>query len=162
MYTFEEPGHKTRIPRFGYKVKIISRIFAHSLQSNASFYMFRRINILVLIITMAGMVLLSSCSDPKPDKGSLGITVVNGITGMPVPYELLYISKSYQDLENNIHLDSSWTDANGSLRFHQLAPGIYWYDTQHWQDFGAARVMNGIDTDVTLWVNTPDTTVQNK
>ncbi|HTX89030.1 MAG TPA: hypothetical protein VMC08_08580 [Bacteroidales bacterium] len=123
--------------------------------------MFRKIAFAIPVLFLAGILLCTSCSTPKADKGTLGITVVKGNDGSPVSYELIVLASSLQNLENKVYLDSNWTDANGFFRFHQKDPGIYWYRAKHWVDYGAARVMNGIDSDVILWVNTPDTTVHN-
>jgi hypothetical protein len=122
--------------------------------------MYRKIIVLLAVFISAGLVFSTSCTEPPPDKGSLGIKVLRASDGLPVQSELIYISRSYQDLENKIHLDSNWTDSNGFFRFRQKNPGFYWYDTQHWEDYGAAEVLNGIDADVILWVNTPDTTIR--
>ena len=77
--------------------------------------------------------------------------------GTLVTGELIYLSRSYQDLQNRIHIDSAWTNVYGFFHFTEKEPGYYWYDTKTWEDYGAAKVLNGIDTFVILCVNTPDT-----
>ncbi len=117
------------------------------------------INILLVFLFLSAIVVVPSCTEKQPDKGTLSVRVIKASDGSSVPYELVYLAKTYQDMQNKIHFDSNWTDMNGFFRFRDLDPGVYWYDTQHWEDYGAARVLNAVDIDVILWVQTPDTTV---
>ncbi len=120
--------------------------------------MSHKINLLIIFLFLSTGWILHSCKEDKPTQGSLGITVLKS-DGTPVSGDIIYISKSLQDLQNRIYSDSNWTDATGTYRFHKKDPGIYWYQAKYWMDIGAARVLNGIDVDVILWVNTPDTTI---
>ena len=118
--------------------------------------MLRNTRFFIIFIFLAGFLFFSSCSDPAPTKGSLTITVMK-YDGTPLSGILIYLSRSYQDLQNRSYIDSAWTNAYGYFHFSEKEPGYYWYDTKDWEDYGAAKVLNGIDTFVILWVNTPDT-----
>jgi hypothetical protein len=97
---------------------------------------------------------LSSCSKNGPEAGMLTLQVMQPEYGV-VPWENVYIATSLKNLQAHSYLDSSQTNVNGYVKFDTLDPGVYWYDTQHWEDYGAVEVFLGIDTRAILWVNTP-------
>jgi hypothetical protein len=111
----------------------------------------------LLIITsllVAGALWLASCSDKEPEVGMLTINVINPQSG-PVPWEWVYLATSLENLQNKVYADQAQTTEQGWVKFDTLTPGIYWYDTEHWEDYGAVGVYLGIDTRAVLWVNTP-------
>ncbi len=121
--------------------------------------MIKKILLVLAVLAVTGLIFNTSCTEKTPTKGTLGITVLKATDGSAVQSELLYLSRSYQDMNNKVYSDSGWTDANGFIRFHQRDPGMYWYRVKHWTDFGAARVINATDIDVILMVDSPDTTI---
>lgn len=97
---------------------------------------------------------LPSCSTEQPTHGILVVTVMDA-NGNVLPYEQVFLASSYQNLRNEEYLMTGWTDEKGEVLFMNLLPAFYWYDTQHWEDYGAAQVWAGIEHYVILWVNTP-------
>ena len=84
----------------------------------------------------------------------LTLRVLNPDIG-PVPWETVYLATSLENLQAHAYAEQLVTNEDGYAKFDSLAPGVYWYDTEHWEDFGAVGVYLGIDTKAVLWVNTP-------
>ncbi len=100
------------------------------------------------------IVMLPSCSSEEATVGILVIKVMD-TDGNIVIGEQVYIATSYQNLKAGNYVSNQWTDQDGTVLFMDLTPVVYWYDTEHWEDYGAVQVYAGIEQFVTLWVNTP-------
>jgi hypothetical protein len=114
----------------------------------------RRIAIIItaLLITVAGM--LVSCTKEVQEPGMLTLRVLNPQIG-PVQWEKVYIATSLPNLMGHIYVQETMTSDSGYAKFDTLAPGMYWYGTEHWADYGAVDVFFNIDIHAILWVNTP-------
>ena len=113
---------------------------------------------LLLIIPLflfAGLIILPSCNTPEPATGNLFITVYNPGTGSLVVNEQVYLATSYYNLTHGIYLRTAWTNIAGQVYFGDLDPGYYYYDTEHWEDYGGTLLYAGFDFYVHLYVNTP-------
>ena len=111
-----------------------------------------------LIFSIAACIILSvntGCSSKNPTNGTILIKVIDYKTNLVVPNELVYIALSYDNLKNHIWLNSLYTDVNGKVFFHDLNPVTIYYDTEHWENYGAAQIYAGIDESVILYVDTP-------
>lgn len=106
------------------------------------------------LLFFASATLLPSCSS---DEATVGILVVKVIDsdGNPLVGEQVMLATSYQDMINGNYSGSKWTDQDGEVLFMNLPPLYFWYDTEHWEDWGAVQVYAGIEQFVTLRVNTP-------
>ncbi|MBE0646682.1 MAG: hypothetical protein IH596_02740 [Bacteroidales bacterium] len=106
------------------------------------------------LLLLGSLVILPSCSSEDATVGILVIQVMtsdgNVLVGEPV-----YLATSYQNLQSKNYVASGWTDQYGEVLFMDLTPLEYWYDTEHWEDYGAVQTYAGIEQFVTLWVNTP-------
>lgn len=109
---------------------------------------------LVTFLTLTFTLFLGSCSKNDPESGMLTLQVMRPNFGV-VPWENVYIATSLENLQARYYMDSCMTNENGYAKFDTLAPGMYWYDTQHWEDYGAMEIYLGIDTHAILWVNSP-------
>lgn len=113
-----------------------------------------------LVILMSGLllftslVILPSCSSEDATEGILVIRVMDS-KGKLLVGEQVYLAISYQNLQAGKYISNKWTNQEGEVLFQDLPPIIYWYDTEHWEDYGAVQVYAGIDVHVILWVNTP-------
>ncbi|TSA25733.1 MAG: carboxypeptidase regulatory-like domain-containing protein [Bacteroidetes bacterium] len=105
-------------------------------------------------LLFASIVLFPSCSTKEATTGLLIIKVMDS-NGEVVVGEQVYLATSYQNLQSGTYIGNKWTDQNGNVLFTDLVPGVYWYDTEHWEDYGAVQVYAGFDHMVILWVNTP-------
>lgn len=108
----------------------------------------------ISILLVSGFLCLPSCSTEDPTTGILNITVLD-TWGFPVAFEQVYLATSHQNLKEGIYVSSGWTNEFGQIAFYGLIPIVYWYDTEHWEDYGANQVYAGIEDYVFLWVNTP-------
>ncbi|MFH1297888.1 MAG: hypothetical protein ABIJ04_11570 [Bacteroidota bacterium] len=106
------------------------------------------------ILLFASIVMLPSCSSEEATVGILVIKVMD-TNGNVVVGEQVYLATSYQNLQTGNYIGNKWTDQNGEVLFMDLTPIYYWYDTEHWEDYGAVQVYAGIEHFVILWVNTP-------
>jgi len=106
-------------------------------------------------LTFSSLLLLSGCNSKSPETGTLTITVIDYMTNLPVPNQLVYIATSYANLKNHVWLNSLYTDANGKVFFHDLMPVMTYYDTEQWEDYSATQVYAGIDQLAVLYVNDP-------
>ncbi|MCX6284890.1 MAG: hypothetical protein NTW31_11730 [Bacteroidetes bacterium] len=106
-------------------------------------------------ITFSWLMLFSGCSSKNPSTGTLTVIVYDYMTNTVVPNELVYLATSYQNLRNHVWINSLYTDANGRVYFHDLTPIITYYDTEHWENYGATQVYAGIDETAILYVNNP-------
>ncbi|MEI6888335.1 MAG: hypothetical protein ACOYM0_09010 [Bacteroidales bacterium] len=107
------------------------------------------------VLTFSCLVLFSGCTSKNATTGTLTVMVVDYLTNVPIPNELVYIATSYQNLQNHIWVNSLYTDANGKAFFRDLTPFVMYYDTEHWENYGAIQVYAGIDQTTILYVNTP-------
>jgi len=115
----------------------------------------KRFAILIFTFFVVNVTLfMGSCSKNDPQSGMLTLQVMSPVSGV-VPWENVYIATSLENLQARYYLDSCLTNEDGYAKFDTLSPGIYWYDTQHWEDYGAVEIYLGIDTHAILWVNTP-------
>ncbi len=103
---------------------------------------------------VGGALFLASCTKTEQTNGMLTLRVMQPVS-QPVPWEEVYIAKSLENLEAHIYFDSGQTNVEGYVKFDSLSPGVYWYDTRNWEDYGAVEVYLDIDTHAVLWVNTP-------
>jgi len=108
--------------------------------------------ILAFVLVNASLF-LTSCSNDEATPGMLTLRVMspNGA----VAWEKVYLAGSADSLQSHLYLSEGVTNENGYIKFDTLAPGMYWYDTEHWEDYGAAIVYLNIDTRAILWVNSP-------
>lgn len=106
------------------------------------------------LFLMTVIVFMPSCSTEEPTAGILVIKVMDS-NGDIIVNEQVMLAASFQDLQEGNYLGNAWTDLNGEVLFMDLAPRFYWYDTENWEDYGAAQVYAGIEHFVILWVNTP-------
>jgi len=110
------------------------------------------VTISLLLFTLAAT--LPSCTEDQPTDGILVIQVVD-TNGVAIIGEQVYLATSLANLQNGIYISNNWTNDNGVVWFSNLLPLHYWYDTEHWEDYGGAQVWAGIEHIVTLRVNTP-------
>ena len=106
------------------------------------------------VIVFGGLTLMPSCKVEEPTSGILVITVMDSY-GNLVTGEQVYIATSYQNLQTGHYYARGWTDELGEVLFMDLPPVYFWYDTEHWEDYGATQVYVGFEHYVILWVNTP-------
>ncbi len=106
------------------------------------------------VLIFGSLAFFPSCDMEEPTVGILVITVVDS-NGNIVTDEQVFLATSYQDLQTGNWFISKYTDFRGEVFFMDLQPIYYWYDTEHWEDYGGAQVYAGIEHLVTLWVNTP-------
>lgn len=106
-------------------------------------------------LTFSWLILFSGCSSKNPTTGTLTVIVYDYMTNTVIPNELVYIASSYQNLRNHVWMNSLYTDASGRAYFHDLAPIVTFYDTEHWESYGASQVYAGIDETAILYVNSP-------
>jgi hypothetical protein len=113
-----------------------------------------RKNIVMIISTLSfcGLMTFSGCSSKNATDGTVTITIVDYKTNLPIPNELVYISSSYENLKNHVWLDSKYTDGTGRVSY-RLTPILVYYDTEHWENYGATQVYAGTDESVILYVN---------
>lgn len=104
---------------------------------------------------IAGFLTFSSCSDPDPTFGTLTIIVYNPSNGTVITNEQVYLATSLNNLKQGIYIKNAWTNNLGLVYFGDLPPGFYYYDTEHWEDYGATQLYAGFDFYVHLYVNTP-------
>ncbi|MBN1199132.1 MAG: hypothetical protein JXA23_07255 [Bacteroidales bacterium] len=102
----------------------------------------------------ATSVMLPSCSSEEATVGLLVIRVMDS-NGNLLVGEQVYLATSYENLKAGNYITNQWTDEDGEVLFLNLPPIYYWYDTEHWEDYGAVQVWAGIEQYVILWVNTP-------
>ncbi|MEI7981142.1 MAG: hypothetical protein WCI71_05785 [Bacteroidota bacterium] len=98
---------------------------------------------------------ISSCTSPNPTVGTLTITVYNPSSGALIVGEQVYLATSLTNLKQGIYIRTAWTNNFGLVYFGDLTPGFYFYDTEHWEDYGATQLYAGLDFYVHLYVNTP-------
>ena len=106
------------------------------------------------ILIFGSLSFSPSCNVEQPTMGILTITVIDS-NGNIIPDEQVFLATSYQDLQKGNYFKSKYTDFRGEVFFMDLQPIYYWYDTEHWEDYGGAQVYAGIEHLVTLVVNTP-------
>jgi hypothetical protein len=106
-------------------------------------------------LTFCGLILFAGCNSKNATTGTITITVLDYRTNLPIPNELVYIATGYNNLKNHVWINSIYTDVNGKAFFHDLSPIVIFYDTEHWENYGAIQVYAGIDQSVILYVNTP-------
>jgi len=107
------------------------------------------------LLLFSTIVMLPSCT--PDDRVTVGILVIKVMdtNGNLLVGEQVFLATSYQDLQAGRYITNQWTDDKGEVLFMDLTPIDYWYDTEHWEDYGAVQVYAGIEQFVTLWVNTP-------
>jgi len=106
------------------------------------------------LLFFASIIILPSCNSEEVTVGILVVKVIDA-DGNPLANELLMLASSYENLKAANYTGSKWTDQDGEVLFMDLTPGYYWYDTEHWEDWGAVQTYAGIEIFVTLQVNTP-------
>ena len=110
---------------------------------------------LVAIILLVGvMPVFTGCDAEDPVDGLLVITVMDENNNR-IPYEQVFLATSYENLKAGIYEYNGWTDENGQVTFLFLPPKYYYYDTEHWEDYGSTLVYAGLEHYVILYVNTP-------
>ncbi len=114
----------------------------------------RTVILIIAILAVCSAAWLASCTKEPQTPGMLTLRVVNPQTG-PVPWEKVYLATSAANLQAHIYVQETMTSDSGYAKFDTLTPGLYWYDTEHWEDYGASEVFLNIDTHAILWVNTP-------
>lgn len=107
------------------------------------------------VIMIAGFLVLPSCNTPEPITGTLTITVYQPSTGTVVANEQVYLATSLYNLMHGIYIRTAWTNSLGQVYFADLTPMFYYYDTEHWEDYGGTMIYAGFDFYVHLYVNTP-------
>jgi len=107
-----------------------------------------------VMLLFGNLVLFPSCKVENPTTGILVIRVMD-TNGELVVGEQVFLATSHENLKNGIYYATAWTDLDGEVLFMDLNPIYYWYDTEHWEDYGATQVYAGIEHYVILWVNTP-------
>jgi hypothetical protein len=112
-----------------------------------------------LILFIASLAILSaailgSCTKEPKSPGMLTLRVISPQSG-PVPWEKVYLATSPSNLQAHVYVQETMTSDSGYAKFDTLTPGLYWYDTEHWEDYGATEVFLNIDSHAILWVNTP-------
>lgn len=105
------------------------------------------------VLLFSSILILPSCNSEEPTIGILVISVID-TTNTPVANEQVYLAASYEDMIAKNYLGSKWTNQEGIVTFINLPPLIYWYDTEHFENWGAIQVYAGIEQLVTLRVNT--------
>lgn len=110
--------------------------------------------VLSSFLIIASGVMLPSCSTEDATDGLLVVRVMDTNGGLIVG-EQVFLATSYENLKAKNYIGNKWTDNEGEVLFPGLVPAYYWYDTEHWEDYGAVQVYAGIEHFVTLWVNTP-------
>jgi len=98
--------------------------------------------------------MLPSCSTNESVIGILVIKVIDADEN-PVVAEQVFLALTYEQMKTKDYFASSWTNKDGNATFIDLTPLYYWYDTEHWEDWGAIQVYAGIEQLITLRVNTP-------
>lgn len=106
------------------------------------------------IFLFTSIVMFPSCSSEEPIVGILVIRIIDA-EGHPVVDEKVLLADSYENLVAGNYIFSKWTNQNGIVLFMDLPPTYFWYDTEHWEDWGAVQTYAGIEQFVTLQVNTP-------
>jgi hypothetical protein len=104
-------------------------------------------------IAFWSLILFSGCDSKNATTGTITIQVIDYKTNLPIPNELIYIASSYANLKKHIWLNQQYSDANGKAFFRDLTPMVLYYDTEHWENYGAAQIYAGIDQSVLLYVN---------
>jgi len=106
------------------------------------------------LLLFGGVILFPSCNEEQPTTGILVIQVVDS-NGFAIPEEQVFLAISLQNLTTGIYISEGWTNEQGVVFFADLLPLHYWYDTEHWEDYGGAQVWAGVEHIVTLRVTTP-------
>jgi len=115
----------------------------------------RKIRIFLLSCLALLGIYLSSCSEKTTSTGNLTISVVDS-TDAIIPYIMVHVAVSYDDLENKNYYRSEYTNAAGDIRFTELPPREYWYKVDGYEDLGSILVYAGKDYFVTLYTNSPE------
>lgn len=115
----------------------------------------KRFLLLFTLLLLSGIVFSPGCKKTEATTGTISVYVLDFFSGFPMVNEKVYIATSYSNLQQGIYFATAWTDFNGRAFFGEITPGIYYYDTYSWQDWGAVRAFAGIDQYVVLYVNTP-------
>ena len=97
------------------------------------------------------LIMVSSCTKNDPTTGMMTITVVDKFD-LPVASQAVYLAESWGALSGSEFQKTGWTDDKGKVKFIDLKPGTYWYSTQDYDNYGAATVVAGYDTQVILVV----------
>jgi hypothetical protein len=115
----------------------------------------KRIALKICALLMVSFsTLFVSCTKEVQTPGMLTIRVISSQYGA-VAWENVHLATSVANLQAHAYLQTAMTSDSGYVKFDSLAPGMYWYGTEHWDDYGAVDVYYNIDTHVVLWVNTP-------
>jgi hypothetical protein len=115
----------------------------------------KRIAIIICTFMLVSVsTMFVSCTKEVQTPGMLTIRVISPQFG-PVQWETVYLASSSQNLQAHVYLQTGMTSDSGYVKFDSLTPGLYWFDTEHWENYGAVDVFYNIDTRAVLWVNTP-------
>lgn len=115
----------------------------------------KRFSVILLAILLGTVsTIFISCTKEQKTPGMLTIQVI-GPNFTPVPWEKVYLATSLENLRQHSYLQEAMTSENGYAKFDTLTPGVYWFDTEHWEDYGAVEVYFNIDFHTILYVNTP-------
>jgi len=115
----------------------------------------KTLSVILSAFVLSLLILITGCASKNATTGTLTIQVIDYKTNAPIPNELVYIATSYLNLKNHVWLNSLYSDANGKVFFHDLTPIVIYYDTEHWENYGAVMIYAGIDQTALLYVNTP-------
>jgi len=113
----------------------------------------KSIHLLFAAFLLCGLIASSGCKKSDATTGTLTLYVTDFYTGLPIVNEQVYLATSYANMQQGIYFATAWTDLNGVAYFGELPPLTLWYDTQHWQNWGAIRIFAGVDQYVFLYVN---------
>lgn len=104
-----------------------------------------------MLLVSSSVLWITACADEDETTGGITITVVDRY-GVPIVGEAVYLAKSIGALSDGNYYGIYYTDAEGKVKIVELPPHYYWYDTEHYDIYGAAQVHAGIMTFVTLYV----------
>ena len=104
-----------------------------------------------VITVLFFFIYLSSCDKKDPTTGMITITVVDKFN-LPITGQTVYLAESWGAISGSHFQKTGWTDDKGKVKFMELRPGTYWYTTQDYDNYGAATVVAGYDTQVILVV----------
>lgn len=110
--------------------------------------------LILVFLTLSALPVFNACTKEAQTPGMLTLRVMHFENG-PVPWEKVYLATSLENLQAGVYFQEAMTSETGYCKFDTLQPGLYWYDTEHWEDFGAVEVYLNIDSHAVLWVNTP-------
>lgn len=107
----------------------------------------------IALLTIGAALAFSGCVKEPRTPGMLTVRVINDTT--PVPWERVYLATSLENMKAQVYFQEAMTSETGYAKFDSLEPGLYWYDTEHWDNFGAVEIYYNIDTHVILRVTNP-------